>query len=141
MVSLLEDREGAIWVGGTATGLNCYSDSKFTTYATGEGGARDFVYSVYADPLGGILAGSASHEVFRVSDGRLVPFGPFVKPLAGSAHLPPGPPWRTMDRYHAGVVPGARGQTEYYPWASFTPLQRIRTDCSGSEPTPRSGSG
>ena len=54
VLSIFEDREGSMWVGTEAGGLNLLKSKKFNTYTTREGLPNDLVKAIYQDRQGGI---------------------------------------------------------------------------------------
>jgi ligand-binding sensor domain-containing protein/signal transduction histidine kinase len=58
VLSLFEDREGSLWIGTEAGGLNLLKSKKFTTYTTKDGLPNDVVKAIYQDAQGGIWIGS-----------------------------------------------------------------------------------
>jgi signal transduction histidine kinase/ligand-binding sensor domain-containing protein len=58
ILSIYEDREGSIWVGTEAGGLNLLKSKKFNTYTTKDGLPNDLVKAIYQDVQGGIWIGS-----------------------------------------------------------------------------------
>src|SRR6185369_14702051 len=68
--SLLEDHEGNLWI-GTADGLNCLSEGRFTTYGRLEALRDPAVTSVIGGAGGTIWMGTKSPSVLRLRDGVL----------------------------------------------------------------------
>jgi ligand-binding sensor domain-containing protein/signal transduction histidine kinase len=58
VLSIYEDREGSIWIGTEAGGLNLLKSKKFNTYSTKDGLPNDVVKAIYQDTQGGIWIGS-----------------------------------------------------------------------------------
>jgi signal transduction histidine kinase len=58
VLSIYEDREGSIWIGTEAGGLNLLKSKKFNTYTTKDGLPNDLVKAIYQDTQGGIWIGS-----------------------------------------------------------------------------------
>ena len=58
VLSIYEDREGSIWIGTEAGGLNLLKSKKFNTYSTKDGLPNDLVKAIYQDVQGGIWIGS-----------------------------------------------------------------------------------
>lgn len=58
VLSVFEDREGSIWIGTEAGGLNLLKSKKFNTFTTREGLPSDLVKAIYQDHQGGIWIGS-----------------------------------------------------------------------------------
>ena len=58
VLSLFEDREGSLWIGTEAGGLNLLKSKKFNTYTTRDGLPSDLVKAIYQDAQGGIWIGS-----------------------------------------------------------------------------------
>jgi signal transduction histidine kinase/streptogramin lyase len=58
ILSIYEDREGSIWIGTEAGGLNLLKSKKFNTYTTRDGLPNDLVKAIYQDTQGGIWIGS-----------------------------------------------------------------------------------
>ena len=58
VLSLFEDREGSMWIGTEAGGLNLLKSKKFNTFTTKDGLPNDLVKAIYQDAQGGIWIGS-----------------------------------------------------------------------------------
>jgi ligand-binding sensor domain-containing protein/signal transduction histidine kinase len=58
VLSLYEDREGDLWLGTDAGGLNLLRDQKFTTYTTRDGLSGDFVRCVFQGANGELWVGT-----------------------------------------------------------------------------------
>jgi ligand-binding sensor domain-containing protein/signal transduction histidine kinase len=58
VLALFEDREGSLWIGTEAGGLNLLKSKKFNTYTTKDGLPNDVVKAIYQDVQGGIWIGS-----------------------------------------------------------------------------------
>ncbi|HEU4770183.1 MAG TPA: two-component regulator propeller domain-containing protein, partial [Pyrinomonadaceae bacterium] len=65
-----EDREGSIWIGTEAGGLNLLKSKKFNTYTTREGLPSDLVKAIYQDSQGGIWIGSNGGGLTLFKDGK-----------------------------------------------------------------------
>jgi signal transduction histidine kinase/ligand-binding sensor domain-containing protein len=60
-----EDREGNIWC-GTAAGLDCFSDAKFTPFSRREGLPSDQKFLVQALPEGGIMTAAVGQGFLQI---------------------------------------------------------------------------
>jgi diguanylate cyclase (GGDEF)-like protein len=74
VLSLLEDREGNLWVGTQDGGVNRLSDGKFKTYSSAEGVADDIVWPVFGDREGSLWIGTKSGGLSRFRDGRFATY-------------------------------------------------------------------
>ena len=68
--SLLEDREGSLWVGTHGGGLNRLRDGKLLAYSTREGLSSDAVLTVYEDRAGDVWIGTDGGGLNRLRGGR-----------------------------------------------------------------------
>jgi signal transduction histidine kinase/ligand-binding sensor domain-containing protein len=66
--SIIEDREGNIWV-GTTSGLDCFSENKFTSFSMREGLPFDQNLMLQATPDGSVWAGSGSRGFLKIKNG------------------------------------------------------------------------
>jgi len=76
--SLLEDREGDLWVGafmGVDFGVERFSDGLFTPYATAEGLENAQVWSVLEDAPGRVWIGTESGGLSRLENDVMTTFG------------------------------------------------------------------
>jgi ligand-binding sensor domain-containing protein len=64
ILSVFEDREGTIWVGTTAGGLNRLTRQFITAYSTKDGLAGNNVYPIYEDAAGNIWIGTTGLSRF-----------------------------------------------------------------------------
>ena len=74
VLSLLEDREGNLWVGTQDGGVNRLSDGRFKTYSSAEGLAGDIAWPVFGDRDGNIWIGTKSSGLSRFRDGRFTTY-------------------------------------------------------------------
>ena len=72
LYSLLEDREGNLWVGTNGSGLMRLRDGPFTSFTTREGLSHDFAYAIREDAQGALWAGT-SDGLNRFADGVWTP--------------------------------------------------------------------
>ena len=70
VLSIFEDREGSMWVGTEAGGLNLLKSKKFNTYTTRDGLPSDLVKAIYQDPQGGIWIGSNGGGLTLFKNGK-----------------------------------------------------------------------
>ncbi len=70
MLALFEDREGSMWVGTEAGGLNLLKSKKFNTITTKDGLPNDLVKAIYQDAQGGIWIGSNGGGLTLIKDGK-----------------------------------------------------------------------
>ena len=70
VLSIFEDREGSMWVGTEAGGLNLLKSKKFNTYTTRDGLPNDLVKAIYQDPQGGIWIGSNGGGLTLFKNGK-----------------------------------------------------------------------
>ncbi|MBK9966203.1 MAG: hypothetical protein IPP07_15400 [Holophagales bacterium] len=63
VLSLLEDREGTLWVGTQDGGLNKLSDASFTPWGVREGLSGDVAWAVFVDRDGAVWSGTDSAGV------------------------------------------------------------------------------
>src|SRR6185295_18317284 len=112
--SLLEDREGSLWIGTNGAGVSQLRDGAFTVYGAKEGLSRDFAYTALEDRDGSVWVGTTA-GLDRLAGGRFTPV-----PLPGSpraavrslAQDPEGALW--VGTYGAGVYRLANGE-----WTRF----------------------
>src|SRR5262249_39369309 len=62
-----EDREGALWIGTSGSGLLRFRDGKFAQYTTAHGLSSDRITAVYQDREGSIWAGTIDNGLNRAS--------------------------------------------------------------------------
>lgn len=91
--SILEDREGNIWLGANGQGLYRIRQRRVTVYSEAQGMSGHNVYPVYADRSGSVWMGAWPHGVSRVTNGRVVNYtirdgvsSGFVTSLAEDGH-------------------------------------------------------
>ncbi|HEY0723380.1 MAG TPA: two-component regulator propeller domain-containing protein, partial [Pyrinomonadaceae bacterium] len=70
VLSLFEDREGSIWIGTEAGGLNLLKSKKFNTLTTKDGLPSDLVKAIYQDAQGGIWIGSNGGGLTLLKNGK-----------------------------------------------------------------------
>ena len=70
VLSIFEDREGSVWIGTEAGGLNLLKSKKFNTFTTREGLSNDLVKAVYQDPQGGVWIGSNGGGLTLFKNGK-----------------------------------------------------------------------
>jgi ligand-binding sensor domain-containing protein/signal transduction histidine kinase len=70
VLSLFEDREGSMWIGTEAGGLNLLKSKKFNTFTTKDGLPSDLVKVIYQDPQGGIWIGSNGGGLTLFKNGK-----------------------------------------------------------------------
>jgi signal transduction histidine kinase/ligand-binding sensor domain-containing protein/CheY-like chemotaxis protein len=76
VISLLEDRQGALWIGTAGGGLNRLHNGKVETLSTRNGFPSDFVYALHEDASGVLWAGTfGGGLVRRAPDGSLFVVG------------------------------------------------------------------
>ena len=73
---LLEDRQGAIWVGTLGEGLHRISPKVVAMVVPPERAARALVVSVSGDPAGGLWLGAEGDGVYHFNNGQPERFGP-----------------------------------------------------------------
>ena len=71
---LLEDRDGAVWVGGY-NGLAQLRDGRFRVYGPSDGLTDGYVLSLFEDRQGTLWVGTQSAGLLRRADGRFVSAG------------------------------------------------------------------
>ena len=71
ILSLLEDREGNLWIGTESGGVNLLKDTKFTTYTVRNGLSSDLVKSIYEDQHGNIWIGTDGGGLNLLKDGKV----------------------------------------------------------------------
>src|SRR5215213_706521 len=108
VLSIFEDREGSIWIGTEAGGLNLLKSKKFTTYTTKDGLPSDLVKAIYQDAQGRIWIGSNGGGLTLFKDGKFST-------------------WTTKDGLSSDVVLSLAGDKEGTIWIG-TPdgLNRFR---------------
>jgi diguanylate cyclase (GGDEF)-like protein len=74
VLALLEGRDGSIWIGTYAGGLNRYKDGRFTALTTRQGLAHDTVNVLYEDRAGALWIGTRGGGLDRLVDGRIEHF-------------------------------------------------------------------
>jgi ligand-binding sensor domain-containing protein len=74
VLAICEDREGSLWVGTEAGGLNVFKDAKFITYTTRDGLSDDMVWTVCATHDGRLWIGSQGGGLSRLKDGQITTF-------------------------------------------------------------------
>ncbi len=71
--SIMQDKEGSLWLGTAGGGLNRLRDGKFTTYSMTEGLNYDVIWSVYEDRNGKVWIGTDGGGV-NIIDGDKVSY-------------------------------------------------------------------
>ncbi|MGI8769851.1 MAG: sensor histidine kinase [Acidobacteriaceae bacterium] len=66
VLSLYEDREGDLWLGTDASGLNVLREQKFSTWTTADGLAGNSVRTVIGDGNGDVWAGTSGNGLSRL---------------------------------------------------------------------------
>lgn len=97
VLSVFEDREGSVWVGTEAGGLNLLKSKKFNTLTTKDGLPSDLVKAIYQDPQGGIWIGSNGGGLTLLKNGKLTT-------------------WTTRDGLSSDVVLSLAGDTAANIW-------------------------
>jgi diguanylate cyclase (GGDEF)-like protein len=69
VISLFEDREGALWIGTDGTGLNRLRDARVTTVAAREGLPDEYVWTVLEDRAGRIWMGTNTAGLVQLDGG------------------------------------------------------------------------
>jgi transcriptional regulator with PAS, ATPase and Fis domain/ligand-binding sensor domain-containing protein len=69
---IVEDRDGALWVGGVG-GLSRFKDGQFTNYTTENGLSHDYVRDIHQTPDGALWIGTYGGGLNRFKDGRFTP--------------------------------------------------------------------
>ena len=68
--SVVEDREGSLWIGTFGGGLNRLRDARFTVFTTRNGLPYDHVRSVFEDSQGGVWFATFGGGLGLLQDGR-----------------------------------------------------------------------
>jgi ligand-binding sensor domain-containing protein/signal transduction histidine kinase len=97
VLSLFEDREGSLWIGTEAGGLNLLKSKKFNTYTTKDGLPNDLVKAIYQDAQGGIWIGSNGGGLTLFKNGNFTT-------------------WTTRDGLSSDVVLSLAGDTDGTIW-------------------------
>ncbi len=97
VLSLFEDREGSIWIGTEAGGLNLLKSKKFNTLTTKDGLPSDLVKAIYQDAQGGIWIGSQGGGLTLFKNGKFTT-------------------WTTRDGLSSDVVLSLAGDAEGVIW-------------------------
>jgi len=66
---IVEDREGALWVGGVG-GMSRFKDGRFTNYTTDNGLSHNYVRAIHQTPDGALWIGTYGGGLNRFKDGR-----------------------------------------------------------------------
>jgi ligand-binding sensor domain-containing protein/signal transduction histidine kinase len=97
VISLFEDREGSMWIGTEAGGLNLLKSKKFNTFTTKDGLPSDLVKVIYQDPQGGIWIGSNGGGLTLFKNGKFTT-------------------WTTRDGLSSDVVLSLAGDAQGVIW-------------------------
>ncbi|HEY6121416.1 MAG TPA: two-component regulator propeller domain-containing protein [Pyrinomonadaceae bacterium] len=74
ILSMLEDREGSLWIGTESSGLSLLHDKKFTTYTARDGLAGDLVKSIYEDLKDNIWIGTNGGGLSLLKEGKFTTY-------------------------------------------------------------------
>jgi diguanylate cyclase (GGDEF)-like protein len=74
VLALYEDREGSLWIGTYAGGLNRLKDGRFTAFTAKEGLSNDTVNVIYEDRAGNLWIGTRGGGLNRYKDGRFTAY-------------------------------------------------------------------
>ncbi|MFZ0394368.1 MAG: two-component regulator propeller domain-containing protein [Terracidiphilus sp.] len=117
VLSILEDREGNLWVGTEASGLQILRDSRFRTFSAHEGLSSDSVSTVVEDHAGRLWVGTTNSGLNVVTLTGIQPGEPTFAPVHAAltsevvlslAAAPNGDLWvgtpDGLNRIHYGAV-------------------------------------
>jgi signal transduction histidine kinase/streptogramin lyase len=67
---IVEDAEGAHWIGTDGTGLLRWKNERFTRFTRENGLSSDYIWSLHPEPNGGLWIGTYGGGLTRLKDGR-----------------------------------------------------------------------
>ena len=141
VLSMLEDREGDLWLGTDSGGLHVLRDQKFTTYTTADGLSGNFVRCVFQSNAGELWIGTDGAGLNRRTSSGFAHYSTaeglssnVILSLAGGAggDLWIGTP-NGLNLLHQGRIRDSLRPTAC-PMISSAPCTPIATEVCGSGP-------
>jgi ligand-binding sensor domain-containing protein/signal transduction histidine kinase len=77
---VLVDREGTVWTGTSAGGVNRFRDEKFVTYTSRDGASYDMVMCVTEDSKGNVYFGAPYGSVNKLANDTVSVLNPKIEP-------------------------------------------------------------
>jgi len=69
---IMQDSQGALWIGTRGGGLNRFYNGEFTLYSTKNGLSDDLVFALHEDSSGSIWIGTYGGGISRLKEGKIV---------------------------------------------------------------------
>jgi PAS domain S-box-containing protein len=74
VLAVLEDREGNVWCGASAGGLQRFKPAQVTSYTSENGLSDDSFVTITEDGTGGLWLATSNNKLFHYANGRFTPY-------------------------------------------------------------------
>jgi len=132
IVSLLATQDGALWI-GTPAGAVRYYRGRFETFGTDKGVPEALVWD-FTESGGRLFAAVRNHGIYRLENGRFLPFGPAGLSVGNRpGSLQPAPGGAIWAAGKGGVAQiSSSGEARTFEPAKTGPVRTIFADTDGT---------